>query len=172
MHAARTPAHRADVPPPAQHQRWQSPPARGQAGLDAHLPPDGELLARFGDAIDDRIAEILDELLEERNPRAPASTWQIHQCGQPHPRPSGERSPAAQPNRLDNLALSRSHQPCNRLDRQGRTIMSPLRHLRIALALFASASRLRALGITSLSKSQIGGLSPSGYRDAYGLRAG
>jgi hypothetical protein len=67
MHAARTPAHGADVPRPAQHQRWQSPPARGPAGLDAHLPPDEELLARFGDAIDDRVAEIVDELLEERN---------------------------------------------------------------------------------------------------------
>ncbi len=32
-----------------------------------HLPPDGELLASFGDAIDDRIAEVVDELLEERN---------------------------------------------------------------------------------------------------------
>jgi hypothetical protein len=67
MHAARTPAHWAGVPRPAQHQCWQSPPARGPAGLDAHLPPDEELLARFGDAIDDRIAEIVDELLEERN---------------------------------------------------------------------------------------------------------
>jgi hypothetical protein len=43
-------------------------PTRDPAGLDAHLPPDEELLARFGDAIDDRIAEIVDELLEERNP--------------------------------------------------------------------------------------------------------
>jgi hypothetical protein len=66
MHAARTPAHRADVPRPAQHQRRQSPPASGP-GLDAHQPPDEELLARFGDAIDDRIAEIVDELLDERN---------------------------------------------------------------------------------------------------------
>jgi len=30
-----------------------------------------ELLSRFGDAIDDRIAEILDELLEERNATCP-----------------------------------------------------------------------------------------------------
>jgi hypothetical protein len=37
------------------------------AGPGAHLPPDEELLARFGDSIDDRIAEIVDELLEERN---------------------------------------------------------------------------------------------------------
>jgi hypothetical protein len=66
MRVARTPAHRAGVPRPAQHQRWQSPPARSPAGLDAHLP-DEELLARFGDAIDDRIAEVVDELLQERN---------------------------------------------------------------------------------------------------------
>jgi hypothetical protein len=31
-----------------------------------------EFLSRFGDAIDDRIAEILDELLEERNATARA----------------------------------------------------------------------------------------------------
>ncbi len=54
-------------PRPTRHQRWQSPPARGEAGLDTHLPADEELLARFGDAIDDRIAEIVDELLEERD---------------------------------------------------------------------------------------------------------
>ena len=67
MHAARTPAHRADVPRPTRHQRGHPPPARGPAGLDAHPPPDEELLARFGDAIDDRIADILDELLAERS---------------------------------------------------------------------------------------------------------
>ncbi len=67
MHTARTPAHGADVPRPAQHQRRQSPPARGPAGLDARLPPDDELPTRLGDAIDDRIAEIVDEMLEERN---------------------------------------------------------------------------------------------------------
>jgi hypothetical protein len=67
VHTARTPAHGADVPRPAQHQRRQSPPAHGSAGLDARLPPDEELLTHFGDAIDDRIAEIAGELLEERN---------------------------------------------------------------------------------------------------------
>ena len=66
MHATRTPAHRADVAGPAQDQRWQSPPARRRPD-STHLPPDGELLASFGDAIDDRIAEVVDELLEERN---------------------------------------------------------------------------------------------------------
>jgi hypothetical protein len=34
--------------------------------LDLPLPSDEEFLARFGDTIDDRIAEILDELLTER----------------------------------------------------------------------------------------------------------
>jgi hypothetical protein len=66
MHAARTPAHRADVAGPTQDEHWQSPPARGRP-KSTHLPPDGELLATFGDAIDDRIAEVVDELLEERN---------------------------------------------------------------------------------------------------------
>jgi hypothetical protein len=41
-------------------------------GPDAHdlslpLPSDEEFLSRFGDTIDDRIAEILDELLTERS---------------------------------------------------------------------------------------------------------
>jgi hypothetical protein len=36
------------------------------AGLDMELS-DEEFLARFGDAIDDRIAEIVDELLDERD---------------------------------------------------------------------------------------------------------
>jgi hypothetical protein len=66
VHTARTPANGADVPRPAHHQP-QSPPARGPAGLHARLPPDEELLTSFGDAIDDRIAEIVDEMLEERN---------------------------------------------------------------------------------------------------------
>ncbi|MGD0246641.1 MAG: hypothetical protein ABSB59_40805 [Streptosporangiaceae bacterium] len=42
-------------------------------------PPlsDEEFLARFGDAIDDRVAEILDELLDERNllRRRPHPPW-------------------------------------------------------------------------------------------------
>jgi hypothetical protein len=39
------------------------------AGLDIRTPrlsPDEEFLDRFGDAIDDRIAETMDELLEQR----------------------------------------------------------------------------------------------------------
>ena len=51
----------------AQHQRGQSAPASGPAGLDTQLSSDDEFLARFGDAIDDRIAEIVDELLDERD---------------------------------------------------------------------------------------------------------
>jgi hypothetical protein len=35
--------------------------------LSLPLPSDEEFLSRFGDTIDDRIAEILDELLTERN---------------------------------------------------------------------------------------------------------
>jgi hypothetical protein len=67
MHATRSPSHRADVPRPIQHQRGQTPPARATAGPDAHLPAGQEFLASFGDAIDDRITEIVDELLEERS---------------------------------------------------------------------------------------------------------
>ena len=67
MQAARTPAHRADVARSAQHHREQSPLGGGPAGLGAHPPADEEFLARFGDAIDDRVAEIVDELLEERD---------------------------------------------------------------------------------------------------------
>ena len=66
MQATRTAVHRADVAGPAQDQRCQSPPACGRPD-STHLPPDGELLASFGDAIDDRIAEVVDELLEQRN---------------------------------------------------------------------------------------------------------
>jgi hypothetical protein len=64
---------------------------------------DEEFLARFGDAIDDRVAEVMDELLDERNlvrrlPRLPqllaltslvlavlaacvAAAWIIHAAG-------------------------------------------------------------------------------------------
>ncbi len=38
-----------------------------QASRTPRVRSEEEFLARFGDAIDDRIAEILDELLEERN---------------------------------------------------------------------------------------------------------
>jgi hypothetical protein len=70
MQATRTSAGRADAPQSPRHQQGASPPAPSPAGpgirfLD--LQSDEEFLSRFGDAIDDRIAEILDELLEERN---------------------------------------------------------------------------------------------------------
>jgi hypothetical protein len=47
MQPTRTPANGLDT--------WSAPPS------------DDEFLSRFGDTIDDRVAEILDELLEERN---------------------------------------------------------------------------------------------------------
>lgn len=47
MQATRTPADRPDT--------WSAPRS------------DDEFLSRFGDTIDDRVAEILDELLEEQN---------------------------------------------------------------------------------------------------------
>jgi hypothetical protein len=67
MQAARIPAHQADAASPAQHHRGQSPPGSGPAGPGAHPPADQEFLARFGDAIDDRVAEVVDELLGERD---------------------------------------------------------------------------------------------------------
>ena len=70
MQATRTPAGRAGAPQPPRHQHTGSPPAPSPAGPGTRFPDlrsDEEFLSRFGDAIDDRIAEILDELLQERN---------------------------------------------------------------------------------------------------------
>jgi len=72
MQATRTPPGRA----PAANPRRQStqPPAPSPAGSATQIPamPSGEeFLFHFGDAIDDRIAEILEELLEERNAERP-----------------------------------------------------------------------------------------------------
>ena len=56
------------------HQGRQPPPAPSPAGPGTQiltLRSEEEFLSRFGDAIDDRIAEILDELLEERNATRP-----------------------------------------------------------------------------------------------------
>ena len=56
------------------HQGRQPPPAPSPAGPGTQIltvRSEEELLSRFGDAIDDRIAEILDELLEERNATRP-----------------------------------------------------------------------------------------------------
>jgi hypothetical protein len=71
MQAARRPAGRPGFGEPAHQHRRQST-STGPDGPDAHvlslpLPSDEEFLSRFGDTIDDRIAEILDELLTERN---------------------------------------------------------------------------------------------------------
>ncbi len=72
MQATRTPPGRA----PAANPRRQStqPLAPGPAGSSTQIPAmrsEEEFLPRFGDAIDDRIAEILEELLEERNADRP-----------------------------------------------------------------------------------------------------
>jgi hypothetical protein len=70
MRPTQTPAGRPDWPEPArEHCRESNSP--GSIRPDAHklgvpLLSDEEFLSRFGDTIDDRIAEILDELLTER----------------------------------------------------------------------------------------------------------
>ena len=69
MQATRTPS--AANP---RHQGRQPPPAPSPAGPGTQIHTvrsEEEFLSRFGDAIDDRIAEILDELLEERNASRP-----------------------------------------------------------------------------------------------------
>ena len=74
MSATRTPTGMDASHPPPQRRRRQWPPAHGPAEPDTqilNLRPDDEFLARFGDTIDDRIAETLDELLEERNATRP-----------------------------------------------------------------------------------------------------
>ena len=62
-HPATNPRHQGRQPPPA-------PPA-GPGTQILTVRSEEEFLSRFGDAIDDRIAEILDELLEERNATRP-----------------------------------------------------------------------------------------------------
>ena len=54
---------------PTRHHRRQPTSASGYAAdsPSLSLPSDEEFMSRFGDAIDDRIAEILDELLAERS---------------------------------------------------------------------------------------------------------
>ena len=74
MQATRTPAGTAPATDPPRHPRGQSPPAPRPAGPGTQIlgiQSGEELLSRFGDAIDDRIAEILDELLDERNATHP-----------------------------------------------------------------------------------------------------
>jgi len=56
------------------HQGRQPPPAPSPAGPGTQIltvRSEEEFFSRFGDAIDDRIAEILDELLEERSATRP-----------------------------------------------------------------------------------------------------
>jgi hypothetical protein len=48
-----------------------SRPDRGRPEHVVRLPSDQEFLDRYGDAIDDRVAEILDELLSERQSARP-----------------------------------------------------------------------------------------------------
>jgi hypothetical protein len=70
MQATRTPAGPAPATDPPRPPRGQSPPARRPAAPGPQIlgtRSGEEFLSRFGDAIDDRIAEILDELLDERN---------------------------------------------------------------------------------------------------------
>jgi hypothetical protein len=73
MQATRTPPGRAPVANP-RHQGKQPPPAPSLAGPGTQaltMKSEEEFLSHFGDAIDDRIAEILYELLEERNAARP-----------------------------------------------------------------------------------------------------
>ena len=71
MRPTQTPAGRPDSRQPTRgHCRESHSP--GPIGPDAYnlslpLPSDEEFLSRFGDTIDDRIAETLDELLTERS---------------------------------------------------------------------------------------------------------
>jgi hypothetical protein len=73
MQATRTPPGRAPAANP-RHQSTQPPPAPSPAGPGTQIPAmrsEDEFSSQFGDAIDDRIAEILEELLEERDAGRP-----------------------------------------------------------------------------------------------------
>jgi len=63
------PAGLAELRQPSRPHHGQaiSPAVPDADSLRSSLPSDEEFLSRFGDAIDDRIAEILDELLAERS---------------------------------------------------------------------------------------------------------
>ena len=74
MQATGTPAGTAPATDPPRHPRGQSPLAPSPARPGTQTPDitsGEEFLSRFGDAIDDRIAETLDELLDERNATHP-----------------------------------------------------------------------------------------------------
>jgi hypothetical protein len=71
MPLTHTPTGLPEFRQPTRDHRGESN-SPGSVGPDAHnfslpLPSDEEFLSRFGDTIDDRIAEILDELLTERS---------------------------------------------------------------------------------------------------------
>ena len=73
MQATRTTPGRAPGANP-RHQGQQPPPALSPAGPGTQIltmRSEEEFLSHFGDAIDDRVAEILDELLQERNATYP-----------------------------------------------------------------------------------------------------
>ena len=78
MQATHIPTGRPESRQPGRQHRGHSTP--GPTGLDPHIPgltspSDEQFLSRFGDVIDDRIAEILDELLAER--QAPRQHWRL-----------------------------------------------------------------------------------------------
>jgi hypothetical protein len=80
MRPTQTPAGRPDSRQPTRdHRRESNSPSSigpGAHNLSLPLPSDEEFLSRFGDTIDDRVAEILDELLTERSSARPH--WRLH----------------------------------------------------------------------------------------------
>jgi hypothetical protein len=74
MQATSTPPGPTPTTDPPRLPRGQSPPAPRPAEPGTQIldiRSGEEFLSRFGDAIDDRVAEILDELLDERNATHP-----------------------------------------------------------------------------------------------------
>ncbi|HUC25299.1 MAG TPA: hypothetical protein VMA73_21545 [Streptosporangiaceae bacterium] len=69
MPPPQSPADLPELRQPSRDHRTRPTSASGYAADSPGLsfPSDDEFLSRFGDAIDDRIAEILDELLTERS---------------------------------------------------------------------------------------------------------
>jgi hypothetical protein len=69
MLPTQTPAGQPELRQPSRPHRRQPNSASGYAADSPGLsfPSDEAFLARFGDTIDDRIAEILDEILAERS---------------------------------------------------------------------------------------------------------
>jgi hypothetical protein len=74
MQATRMPPDLEPAATPRNQGRPPSPAPLSPAGPDTQIlttKSGEEFLSRFGDAIDDRIAETLDELLEDRNAARP-----------------------------------------------------------------------------------------------------